>query len=225
VDLSQWKDEDNLQIRFWVQSDGGGNDDGWFIDDVSLADEPPTALALPFFDGFEGGLTNWLHAQWELDAEAYAGAQAAHDTPRSHLYSTAWVGLWLDRTLDLSGTTDPQLVFQFKGHTGYRGNFSVQISNNGGLSWTGLPVGEGYSWSSESWVRRQTSLADYRDPDVRLRFLTSASSGYVPDIDILLDNVVIEELPPPIQIATATPALKSVDLQWTVSGLGADFQR
>ncbi|MCC6356453.1 MAG: immune inhibitor A, partial [Verrucomicrobiae bacterium] len=61
VDLSQWKGQADYRIRFRVISDGGEETgDGWYIDDVALADHPGGVASLPLVEGFEAGLGDWI---------------------------------------------------------------------------------------------------------------------------------------------------------------------
>jgi hypothetical protein len=67
VDLPPGKNVTNLRIRFHLWSDGGGTEDGWSIDDFSVGEQVPVSVAYPYYEGLEGGLTNWLHAGWVAD--------------------------------------------------------------------------------------------------------------------------------------------------------------
>jgi hypothetical protein len=64
IDLSAWRMEPNLRVRFHLMTDAAGVDDGWTIDDVTIADHTPALMAPPFAEGFENGLTNWITAPW-----------------------------------------------------------------------------------------------------------------------------------------------------------------
>ncbi|MDX9793612.1 MAG: immune inhibitor A, partial [Kiritimatiellia bacterium] len=83
VDLSRWRGQANLRVRFYVESDGGGVGDGWFVDDVSVEEHAPgPAQALPFAERFEGGLTNWLAGGWAVATNApYEGGGVAEGFP------------------------------------------------------------------------------------------------------------------------------------------------
>jgi len=48
VDLSPWKNQPNLRIRFHLWTDGGTTEDGWFVDDVQVKEHVPVAVTLPF---------------------------------------------------------------------------------------------------------------------------------------------------------------------------------
>ena len=82
IDLSRWRGQANLRIRFYISSNGSGTGDGWHIDDVGVAEHAPGAVqALPFVERFENGLGNWLNGGWIVSAAAYEGTGAAEGYP------------------------------------------------------------------------------------------------------------------------------------------------
>ena len=58
----RWKNQTNLRIRLHLVTDGGTTEDGWYVDDLSVTDNGAAVMALPFYEGFENGLSNWLHS-------------------------------------------------------------------------------------------------------------------------------------------------------------------
>ena len=44
IDLSPWKNQSNLRIRFHLWTDGGGTEDGWCVDDLRVAEHVPVAV-------------------------------------------------------------------------------------------------------------------------------------------------------------------------------------
>ena len=48
--------------------------------------------------------------------------------------------------------------------------------------------------------------------------------GGAPDSDVWVDNVVIEDVPVPVALASLTPHLKTVDLNWTRHHAGRGLQ-
>jgi hypothetical protein len=97
------------------------------------------AVAYPFYEGFEGGLTNWLHAAWVTETNApYAGNQAAHDTVPGPMAPDTSLGLTLAGELNLTNAVNPQLTFWVRGHLLHYSGFRVQVSTDGGLNWPEL---------------------------------------------------------------------------------------
>ncbi len=224
IDLSPWKNQSNLRLRFHVWTDGGTTEDGWSIDDLVVSEHTPAVIALPFYETFEAGLGHWLHSSWALDTNgAYGGSYAVRDTPAGRMNpdTTYWLGL--GGNLNLSNTVNPQLVFWVKGQLWYRARFRVQSSTDGGLNWADL-YGLNYDWNQD-WTRVQVSLQGLVNATVRLRFATWNEYGTAPAQDLWMDNLAIEEMPAPVMLQTLTPGLRSVDLTWTASTLGAAFKR
>ncbi len=214
IDLSPWKNQPNLRIRFRLITDGIGTEDGWSIDDLAVVEHAPVPINLPFADGFEAGLTNWLRSSWALDTNGpYAGSNAVRDVPGRMNLDTSYA-LVLGGPLNLSNTVNPQLVFWVKGQLWYRSRFRVQYSTDGGLSWPDL-TGWNNDWNSD-WTRVQVSLQSLTNRTIRLRFITWNEHGSAPAQSLWLDNVVVEEPPPPVVLAPPsdiTPA--SMRLRWT----------
>ena len=44
IDLSPWKNQSNLRIRFHLWTDGGGTEDGWSVDDLRVAEHVPVTV-------------------------------------------------------------------------------------------------------------------------------------------------------------------------------------
>ena len=233
LDLSEWKTAPNLRIRFRLYSDSGAatTGDGWMIDALSVEEHTPLALTVPFHEGFENGLSNWLHAAWEVATnEAYVGSASVVNGGGKYLpgeYSEQ-VGhrLSLGGPLDLSGMTNPQLTFWVKGHilSASYGYFRVHISNNDGLTWTERTEANLNMNFNADWTRIQCDLTPYAGQSVRMSFWI-AGHRYTPDIDIYVDKVTLEERPPNASLNAPVPHLKSVDLNWNASTLGPAFQR
>ena len=160
IDLSVWRMEPNLRVRFRLMTDAVGVDDGWTIDDVTIGEHPPALIAPPFAEGFENGLTNWITAPWAWQVGAsnmYEGGGALQDAvtimgPDVQAY------LPLGAAFNLVGTTDPQLTFWVKGHVWVSyGHVGVQVSTDGGLNWA-EPWAAGSGWNYPDWTRVQLSL-------------------------------------------------------------------
>ncbi len=193
IDLSPWKNQSQVWVRFQVNT-GGTPNDGWYIDDLSLADQA-VGQVYPFYDDFEHGLTNWLHAAWTTDAnEPWSGSAAAHDTVPTRIPPDTVLWLVLTRELDLRSAVNPMLTFWMKGHLQYKSYFRVQLSADDGVNWTDLPGGLNYDWNAD-WTKQSISLQAYTNQVVRLRIQTSGNSS-APDEDIYLDNLGIGEPPP-----------------------------
>ena len=223
IDLSPWRTATNLRIRFTVSTGSSVFDDGWYIDDLSVA-EHSGSVSIPFFDNLESGLGNWLTSSWTPSADTpHSGVTSLRSTPNGTMSGSSQNAMELAGSFDLSGTTSPQLTFWLRGSVGDDGGFASQISTDGGLTWASLPnAGIGQYWSGD-WTRFQVPLASYIQSGVRLRFLNT-NSTYGGPSDLYVDDVAIEDMPDNVDLDPLVPHLKSIDLSWSESALG-DFDR
>ena len=228
IDLSPWKNQTNLRIRLRLVTDGSTTDDGWSVDDLSVTDNGAAVMALPFSDGFENGLSNWVHSSWAVETNApYAGSNAVHDTPTGLMPPGTYLPLELNGALNLTNHPSAQLTFWVRGHLNPYSVFRAQVSTDAGLNWGDLSaVNVDYGFNNDgTWVRKQASLSAYNNQTLRLRLVTYEFYGGAPDSDVWVDNVVIEDVPVPVALASLTPHLKTVDLNWTATTLGGAFKR
>jgi len=211
VDLSEWKNQTRVFIRFRLSSDGN-RADGWAIDNIAV-EEHPVATAYPVFDGFESGLDQWLAGSWtDVADNPYAGSVALQDTVgRRNPPDTPNI-LTLARELDLTDAVDPVLTYFVRGVLRNYSYFRVLLSNDGGLTWatlSSLNLNSGFD--SEDWQLQQASLAPWTGQVVRLRF-QSSSDYRQPQSDIFLDNIGIGEPHPAAPTASAPVNYESVDM-------------
>ncbi len=197
IDLSQWKDQANLRIRFRLITDGSGVDDGWMIDDVTVIDRGPQMLPVPFYDGFEGGLTNWLESLWLLSTNApFAGSNLVVNGV-THMRPEAQGRLPLAGSMDLSLTTNPKVTFRVRGNLGAYAALRFQVSSNGGLTWSDLwSVSHETGWNTNQWQSLIFSLVNHRTANVRFRFLVFSYYGYNAPINIAIDHFSVGETTP-----------------------------
>ena len=118
VDLSQFRGRANVRIRFRVGTDWGTPGDGWYIDDVSVAENPlaGTPLVLPLAEGFESGADKWFAAGWQVavDAAAKDGAQSLRGC-QSRLGPDTHHPLELAQPLALPAGSKVQATFSVRG--------------------------------------------------------------------------------------------------------------
>ena len=219
IDLSPWKGQANLRIRLeqWADNNPGTTADGWFIDELSVAEHSPQPVSYPLREGFEGGLTNWLSAGWVWETNAaHAGAGAARDHAagtRAAPDTQRW--LLLAGELNLAGAVDPQLVLWVKSYLTWASWFRVHVSADGGLTWAELAeANENYD-ANTPWRRKQCSLAAYTNQSLRLRLHVSANYA-APAEDVLVDSLAVEERPPAVTLfPIEAPAIGQLQLTWT----------
>ncbi|MEX1309976.1 MAG: Calx-beta domain-containing protein, partial [Candidatus Sulfomarinibacteraceae bacterium] len=195
-DLSPWKGQSQVWIRFVLDANSSAPADGWHIDDLYVGENPLLGSGgFPFFDGLEGGDGAWLNGSWTLTGDApYAGSAAILDTANSRFAGSELVLAYGDE-IDLSASTDPLLTIQVRGNLPDNNYFRAEVSTDQGLTWqnlTDLYLPD--NWSSPDWLRLQTSLVGYLVPDLRLRFRVYGNYGG--DSNLFLDNISIGEQTP-----------------------------
>jgi hypothetical protein len=214
IDLSPWKNQVRVFIRFRRSTDGNLAD-GWTIDDLTLSDRAVESV-YPFFDGFESGAGNWLAGSWStVTSTPFAGSACIQDTPdRRHGPDTSHI-LTLAREVDLTTAIDPRLTFFLRGNLGGNSYFRVQVSTDGGLNWPDLSaLNQNPGFNSATWIKQQFqlfSLQAYIGKKIRLRFVTN-SDWRQPQSDIFLDNIGIGEAAPGAPTLVTPFANQTVDI-------------
>ena len=226
VDLSPWKNQANLRLRFRMVTDGSTTEDGWFIDALSVTDQGAQLAWLPVQENFETSLTNWLAAGWLRDTnQAYEGEWSSRAGAGRKLSPDTQYWMEYGRELSLTNLANPQLTFWLRGQLVNYSRFRVQVSKDGGLNWAELPEVNGENGMDIGWTRKQASLQSYAGQTIRIRFNAYSYNGYVPDSDITVDKITLDEMPAAVTLETLTPHLRSVDVTWSATTLGAAFQR
>jgi len=193
VDLSDYKAA-RIMIRFRLTDHGGSSWEGWDIDDVLIAERDNQTLALPFFDDFESGLDDWMVEAgdaWKLTENFYrSSGHAISESPAGNSRAHELADLILAHPVDLSTMSFPILTFwhQISLHPG--GYASVDVSEDGGTTWTELAHFSGVQQST--WSRVQLDLSAYRTAPATVRFRFDNGSTAWDGWDI--DDVEIREL-------------------------------
>ena len=131
-DLSPWREQGQVLIRFFVDANSGVPADGWHIDDLFIGENPiEGSSGYPFFDGFEAGAGDWLNGPWSLTADdPFEGSTSILDTPLSRFGgSETW--LTYGSELDLSSATEPLLTFQVRGTLPYKSTSGSRFPRTG----------------------------------------------------------------------------------------------
>ena len=161
IDLSAWKGQNNIRVRFRLATDGdaGTTGDGWFVDDVAVREHAPLTIPYPFYDGFEGDLSSWLSAGWTRTTNTpYAGTGSLVDGEFTRIGPDVQHYLVLAGDLDLTTAVAPKLTFWAKAKLNYRSWFRVDVSLDEGISWSELGgVGASYTVNNP-WTRQQVDL-------------------------------------------------------------------
>jgi bacillopeptidase F (M6 metalloprotease family)/fibronectin type 3 domain-containing protein len=214
IDLSEWAGQPNVRIRFYLYSDGSLTADGWQIDDLSVTEHTSVAQSLPLYERFEAGATNWLKGGWVVNTnEAYEGAASAESLPIP--FSPAFSDIFASygRVLNLSGSTAPQLTLWAKGIDDGFSRLYVQLSNNGGRTWT--DISGDMDAKPGLWKRFQFAVpAAFQVDGVRLR-LRAYTHSSDRATQFFVDKLSVEEAPTWVTLGSPVAHLKSIDLDWS----------
>jgi hypothetical protein len=175
-----------------------------------------SAATLPFYDGFENGLANWLPGgSWGLTTAHYASpGHAATDSPGSFYTNNTDSALALAVSLDLSGATRPALSFQhqYALEAGFDFGY-VEVSTNGGSAWL-APAVAAYTGNLGAMSREQLDLSAYTGVTaLRLRFRIVTDLSVVMD-GWYVDDVRVAEAPAPVTLRATQTNRNSVALAW-----------
>jgi hypothetical protein len=229
IDLTAYALKEDVRIRFRLKTDGQNRYDGWYIDDVKIA-ETTAAIRYPFSDDMENvSLTedNWISSSWEaITPHAHSGTRCWHDSPVGDMPAVrSHSSLTLAGTIDLSTAVNPQLTFwHHYALRGYDPAFYgyVEVSSNYGQSGTYTTL-KTYRGRRDTWVQEQVDLSDYvglSNVRIRFRLYNSGYSGYD---GWYIDDVRIEDAPEDVFLRVPTNVtMHGADLSWS-KNTEADF--
>ncbi|MFH0990669.1 MAG: choice-of-anchor J domain-containing protein [bacterium] len=194
LDLTQWAGSSNVTVRFRFTTNGNATvSDGWYIDDVMIAETTNPTLGYPFYEAFDDStyITRWNMAQWQVVTDGRSVPGRVHDSPQGNYLQSGGTGasddpnsftsLTTAGTIDLISAIEPVLTFWQKYDLKYyNGSYHyetdagrVYISTNNGLPGTWVQI---YSVSNAgqtaSWQRVEVDLSPYvGNSSVRFRFV------------------------------------------------------
>ena len=212
LDLSAYKATQVL-IRFRMsENPGSGQADGWYIDDVEIKEKDTATLAFPFFDNFESGLGNWVtsgHDWAVINTDSRSGAHAITDSPDGNYPANTTAAIELVHPIDLMAATTPVLSFWFKssidnsmendpgGVWDHRDYGNVDISQNGGVTWTTIASYTGYV---TTWTKVTLDLTTYKATPMLIRFRMSENPGSGQADGWYIDDVAIRDNAAPLYL-------------------------
>lgn len=145
---------------------------------------PPTA----FGDKMEDGMNGWVaDAPWARTyADSYSPSYSWTDSPGENYGNDVNAAL-TSKTIDLTGTLSPRLIFWHKYDLRSGDYGRVEVSGNNGSTWSEL--GNFSNGTLSAWTKQEYSLSGYKgNPTVKIRFrITSDASGtgdgwYIDDV-------------------------------------------
>ncbi|GAA5484465.1 hypothetical protein [Haloferula sargassicola] len=230
VDLSRWKGSPAVKLRFRLYANSDAYlGDGWRLDDLEVVENPEgsTPMNLPATEDFEGGLDGWLAAGWHVadDAAAADGTKSVKSVDGTRIPADTIHCLVLPRPVELAAGSKVQATYWMKGKATNYGYLRFQYSQNGGTSWSDLSaVNVSSSWDYPDYVRYQADLSSLAGKTVRLRIYANGDY-HAPTLDLRIDKLTLAEMPAAVNLLSAVPALRSVDLGWSETTLGGEFVR
>jgi len=190
------------------------------IDSLLISVGTPT---IAFEDDGENGLSQWsTFGGWGLTTSSYhSPSHSFTDSPTGNYPNNA--NMWLrSPAIDLTNMSDATLNYWTKWDIETDWDFGlVEISTNGGISWTPL-VGQymqpgsgqgvqttglyGYEGTQLNWVRESISLSAYAGQTIHLRFRL-ISDSWVTEDGWYVDDISVNSLDPNANIP---PYIQSV---------------
>ncbi len=180
-------------------------------------------------------ITPSSNPHWEATTTSFHSAPNSYtDSKTGNYLSNAIVTMTLTNSINLTGFTNPRLVFWTKYDIESNWDYGqVDISTNNGSSWIPLagnytepgvgsfqPNGEPlYDGLRTSWVREEMNLAAYKSAQNKIRFQLNSDGNverdgwYVDDIGIITYQIIPVEL----LSFTATAQQNNVVLNWSTA--------
>jgi PKD repeat protein len=166
--------------------------------------EPSTCVTLPYVQGFENTIGNWIQeSDDDLEWTVLSGSTPSSNTGPSiaavgsyYIYIEASspnypskIANLTSPCFDLTGSSNPELSFQYHMYGANMGTLNVQVSTDGtnwSTEWT-LSGDQGNSWQSA-----KVNLSNYvGSSNVLIRLNGTTGSSYASDICV--DDLKIEE--------------------------------
>lgn len=147
-----------IELRFVLETDGGGTDDGWWVDDISVYHKPDMIYTIGFFDDVEGP-EYWV-GSWERSSEhVRSGSYAWSDSPGANYVNEGEMSLELDGRLDLTqGTVSlPQISFWHSYRLNWQDRIYVELSTDH-VNWQPLRSGPS---DTTDWIAQSTDATNF----------------------------------------------------------------
>ena len=146
-----------------------------------------------FEDDAENGTANWTSTgngiAWGICADdSYDGSFSFGDSDNGNAQNNTINYFALDQGIDLIDTDGPNLEFYSKWSLEFGDTVFLQISIDSWASFTTLRT----FTDSESWHQELFDLSDYKDPEVKLRFMLQ-TDGSVPGDGFYADKISVAD--------------------------------
>lgn len=216
IDLSPYRGNVNLKIRWQLSTNATGVSDGWYVDDVSIGETPYATIALPLHDDVNDAVHSdslWFNSSWATVPGGVGGGYYFTDSPNGDFADYLSTKMTSVADLDLSSATNPWILFQHRLDLDFQNEARVEVSIDGGANWTVVKEWVGPATVSE-WTRVHVDLSEYAGGDLRTRFHLinlGVDSGDGWDID----EINLADLPESLTLSLDVNHYNYVDLSWT----------
>ena len=214
IDLSAFAGRSRVMLRFRLTSDGSDNADGWYVDNVSVADTGVPLIALPLTENAERTESEvyWFNADW------FKSGWAAHTGNKGWQSQNIYGALTTANNIDLKQANNPQLIFwtRYQAASGYY--FGVDISTNNGITWNRICTLP-YTNIDTNWSRYQIDLSPYKGQEIRMRFSRTGSYDrwwHLDDISISDNDTILPGITNDLRIDSVLP--RSISIKWSAAG-------
>ncbi len=124
--------------------------------------------------------------------------------------------------IDLGTLTNPELSFWYHMFGPNVGSLDVEISNNGGSTWTNLTSISGAQQTAQTsaWIESIIDISAYVNDTVKIKF-TATKTTFGNQSDIAIDDVNIDEAPlcpKPSNLQVTNTGATEITVSWTSGG-------
>lgn len=191
---------------------------------ATVSEQPDCSplAGFPYFESFENGLGDWVqdpndNFDWTRRSGRTPSSQtgpssASHGNWYIYTEATGQFGTAIleGPCVDLSGTTDPELNFDYHMYGQNMGTLELQISTDGGMTWSSywsLSGNQGNQWRTHT-----SSLLAYVGETVRFRFLGTIGNGFRSDMAIdafgIAESGTLPASTPVVEVASGFEVLQ-----------------
>ncbi len=189
INLAAYTGQANLGLRFHLTSDGANQQDGWYMDDLTVREEAVKAT-YPFFDDVETGESPWFFTTpWgRTTTDKFSGSHAWTDSPGGSY--AAGTDNSLQVTIDLGSAVMPVLSFWQKYTFEANADYGyVEVREVGTSAWNRLFFVTG---PKAAWEEARIDLSNYAGKQIDLRFRV-VTNGDIQSDGWLIDDIRIGE--------------------------------
>lgn len=123
--------------------------------------------------------------------------------------------------VDMTALTVPELRFYHHLFGNAISSLEIQVDNGSGFTNLTTINGPIQTASSDAWTEEIISLSAYANDTVRIKFISTRTSGFASQVGVAIDDFEIREAPTcprPTNISSTGSTQNSITLDWTTGG-------